>query len=321
MRTPGLDRWHLSFALILGAMSPFVASTAAASTRIEVTRINVEGLAVHDLVCDLESGGLLAATSVVGALAKQREAIAKCGPAGEAARVSFEWSGSKTTGIKVIGASKPAVGTCVAKVLERVVAAQTGACTATLLTADNEAGKAAAAALSTTRVQPGPEPRREEAPKEPDWVEHYGDPKNWESIQSGKQGWRSTVPKGAEVKDAWVERGEVTWRGAVSEHRHQLLWIFWHPNAPLTPETLAWITGEAVTKSKEFNWIEVTTLPAKGDFPETVIEKALSPPHRFLRLAARGKHGSYVVLTLFAETMPDEVVMTWLKSNSFFAPE
>lgn len=307
----------LAFAVVVGAV---VCGSAAAATRLDVTQLTVDGLAVRDLVCELESGGLLAAASVVGALAKEREGLAKCGPAGEAARVAFRWTGAKTSEIKVVGASKPAVGACVAKVLTKVVPAQTGTCTATLLTADNEAGKKAAAALAPNRIPDEAEPRREAPTEEPDWREHYGDPKNWSTISDRRQGWQTWVPQGASVKDAWLEQGEATWRGAVSEHRHQLLWVFWHPSAALTTETLSWITAQAVTKSKDFKWLPVATLPAKGDFPETVIEKALSPPHRFVRLAARGKHGAYVVLTLFAETMPDEVVLTWLKGNSFSAP-
>lgn len=302
----------LVFGVVLGG-------SASASTRLEVTQLTVDGLAVHDLVCELESGGFLAAASVVGALAKERDGLAKCGPSGEAARVAFRWSGAKTSEIKVVGASRTTVGACVAKVLTRVVPAQTGTCTATLLTADNEAGKKAAAALSPKKsdeVEP-----REAPSKEPDWREFYGDPKNWTTISDRRQGWQTWVPKEASVKEAWLEQGEVTWRGAVSEHRHQLLWVFWHPSAALTPETLGWITAQAIAKSKDFKWLGVTTLPADGDFPETVIEKALSSPYRFMRLAARGKHGAYVVLALFAETMPDEVVLTWLKSNSFFAPE
>lgn len=307
----------LALSLVVGAV---LGDSAAASTRLDVTQLSVDGLTVHDLVCELDSGGLLAAASVVGALAKERDGLAKCGPAGEAARVAFRWSGAKTSEIKVVGASKPAVGACVAKVLTRVVPAQTGTCTATLLTADNEAGKKAAEALAPKRVPDEAEPRREAPTEEPDWREHYADPKSWSTLSDRRQGWQTWVPQGASVKEAWLERGEVTWRGAVSEHRHQLLWVFWHPSAALTAETLGWITGQAVTKSQDFKWLPVATLPAKGDFPETVIEKALSPPHRFVRLAARGKHGAYVVLALFAETMPDEVVMTWLKANSFTAP-
>lgn len=288
-----------------------LARPVAARTTIEVVDLVVDGLAVRDLECQLERGGLLAGAVIVGALAKQKKAIAACAPDGDAARLSFVFGAGKTGEINVVGASKASLGTCVQRALAKVAAPDEGTCTATILTADNDAARKAAAAL---KAPPKPE-------KEPNWTEHYANPAAWTTLSNAAQGWQLWVPDGATAKDSGIEIGKDTWRGAIAEHRHQLLWVFWHPSAELSPAIVAQLTHDAVAKTKDVTWHPVTTLPAREDFPETVIDKALSSPHRLLRLASRGKHGSWFIMTLFSEAMPDDVVLTWLKSVTFTTPE
>jgi len=153
----------LSTALVL----VLVAATAPASarTRIEVGDLVVDGQAVRDLRCDLDQGGFFAGAAIVGALAKQHKAIAACAPAGDAARLSFTFSAGKTVDVAVVAAANAPVGECVKRALVQVQADDVGTCSATILTADNDVARKAAAALAPRdqlvdpKKSPAPAPR------------------------------------------------------------------------------------------------------------------------------------------------------------------
>jgi hypothetical protein len=140
-----------ALALVLASTSP-----ASARSRIEVGDLVVDGQAVRDLRCDLEKGGFFAGAAIVGALAKQHKAIAACAPAGDAARLSFTFSAGKTVDIAVVAAANAPVGECIKRALAQVASTDVGTCSATILTADNDLARKAAAALTppNTPVDP-----------------------------------------------------------------------------------------------------------------------------------------------------------------------
>lgn len=312
-------------ALVTLACVAVVAPPALSKSRVTVGELTADGLTVRDLACDLdEGGGLLAGALIVGALAKQRAAFEACGPSGEAVDVRFRWRGAKAEAIEVVAASDAAAGRCVKRTLATVEPAMAGSCRLILLTAATDKGKASAEALRPAAVPPAaPDDGREEpeAPPDSDWAKHYADPTAWDVITQKTQRWALWVPRGTEMKDAWLDVHGERWRGAVGEHQHQLLWVFWHPTLPLDDATVDALTHEAVTKSRGFRWIHVETIPAREGFPKTMIHKALASPHRFLRVVANGDGGAHFLLALFSERMPDEVVHSWLRSITFLPAE
>ena len=124
-----------------------VALTAAAETTLSVGEMTVDGQVMQDLSCKLSKGGFLVTAVLVGTIAKHKAALDRCGPAGEAFRVSFTWSGSKTTDVQVLAASREKGKQCVASIFRKMRPTLEGTCTAVVLTGDVDAARAAATKL------------------------------------------------------------------------------------------------------------------------------------------------------------------------------
>lgn len=116
-----------------------------AAMTLNVESMNVDGLEVRQLQCELEDGGLLASMLVVGALSQHKAALDACAPEGAAFKTTWTWAAGQTSGVSVDLSSKPAKNACVTKVLgDQVQAPVTGTCSAVILVGEAAAaGKAA----------------------------------------------------------------------------------------------------------------------------------------------------------------------------------
>ena len=119
-----------------------------AAMTLNVGSMNVDGLEVRDLQCELEDGGLLASMLVVGALSQHKAALDACAPEGAAFKTTWTWASGQTSGVSVDQSSKPAKNACVTKILDdQVQAPVTGTCTAVILVGEAVAAGKAADAL------------------------------------------------------------------------------------------------------------------------------------------------------------------------------
>lgn len=135
-------RKSLRFALLLPCL--LATPAAIAETKVSIGAVTVDQLAVRDLSCALDHGGMMEVMSVVGNLAKQRSALDACAPDGAAFRVQWKWTGAGATPVKVLKGSAPGENQCIERALTNTRSANTGECTATVLVGN--AAKAAKAA-------------------------------------------------------------------------------------------------------------------------------------------------------------------------------
>lgn len=120
-------------------------STARAEVQVSVGEMSVDGLDVRALQCTLDKGGFLAAATVVGSLAQQREALDACAPEGAAFAVKWTWGAAAAS--EVTGSSKPTADACIQKALSTTQSSLNGQCTAVVLVGEDAAAAAAAAPL------------------------------------------------------------------------------------------------------------------------------------------------------------------------------
>ncbi|HEY3351605.1 MAG TPA: hypothetical protein VGQ83_00020 [Polyangia bacterium] len=120
---------------------------AGAGSTLKADRLSVNGLEVRQLSCTLEKADFFALMTVVGALAKQKDALDACAPAGAAFRVEWQWAKGKAKGAKVAQSSKAGANKCVAAAVLKTSAATDGSCAGTILVGEAKAAGKAADAL------------------------------------------------------------------------------------------------------------------------------------------------------------------------------
>ncbi len=121
-----------------------------ADANLTVGSIAADGLELRDLMCQVTGGmPMLGALVIAGSLAKQRRALDRCAPAGQAFAATWTFVGGKTRDVAATGGT-PAANTCVAKALARTVATLEGRCGAIVLV-----GKLAGAEATVEAVRGG----------------------------------------------------------------------------------------------------------------------------------------------------------------------
>ncbi|PCC69891.1 hypothetical protein SAMN02745121_08173 [Nannocystis exedens] len=121
-----------------------------ADANLSVGSIAADGLELRDLMCDVTGGmPMLGALVIAGSLAKQRRALDKCAPAGQAFAATWTFAGGETRDVAASGGS-PAANACVEKALARAVATLDGRCGAIVLV-----GKLAGAEATVEAVRSG----------------------------------------------------------------------------------------------------------------------------------------------------------------------
>lgn len=117
---------------------------------LTVGSIAADGLELRDLMCDVTGGmPMLGALVIAGTLAKQKRALDKCAPAGQAFAVTWTFTAGKARDITASGGSNTA-NACVTKAVARTAATLDGRCGAIVLV-----GKTAGAMASLEAVRTG----------------------------------------------------------------------------------------------------------------------------------------------------------------------
>lgn len=158
-----MNRWYRPLAALLVAAPLLLPARAGGATRVSVESLNVDGVEVRDLACELDEGGMFAVMAVVGALAKQKKALDACAPAGAAFHTTWTWSGGKTAAVEVKRSSLPPKDACVARALRAAGSGPAGTCEAIVLAGAAKGAQAAADELRK-ETAPAPEPAPAPAP-------------------------------------------------------------------------------------------------------------------------------------------------------------
>ncbi len=109
---------------------------------VQVGSMAIDGLRVRELECRLDQVGSLGALALAATLAKQKRALDRCAPKGDAATVYWRFDGSATRDVKIEGVDE-GTARCVAKAMKRVKGTVPALCAAIVLIGD-EAGADAA---------------------------------------------------------------------------------------------------------------------------------------------------------------------------------
>ncbi len=134
--------------LSLLSLLSLLSGPALAGVTVQVDALEVDGLAVKTLHCELQSGGLFASAMVVGTLSHHKTDLDACAPAGGAVQATWTWSQGKASGVEVPRGSPESAAACVSKVLTSMDAELSGSCKAVVLLGEREAAEKAAAALA-----------------------------------------------------------------------------------------------------------------------------------------------------------------------------
>ncbi len=143
MKTPSRFRLVGFFAVAMLGMW----SSAVAATKLSVGSLSVDGQEVRQLSCEMAEGGLLATVTIVATLAKSKQALDRCAPAGAAFVAKFTWKQGVTSDVKVTGPATPEQNGCVEKVLGQISPKTNGSCSVIVLVGDSKGAQAAAAGL------------------------------------------------------------------------------------------------------------------------------------------------------------------------------
>lgn len=119
--------------------------TAWAEAAVTVSELTVDGLRVLHLNCSLEKTGLLAAATVVSALAQQDHAFDACFPEGSA--FSVQWSWGAVSNAFVLESGHSEANGCIQAALAQTTSSLSGQCSAIILVGDEEVAAAAAVSL------------------------------------------------------------------------------------------------------------------------------------------------------------------------------
>jgi hypothetical protein len=141
---------------MLGLLSLLLAPAGAGVT-VQVDALEVDGLAVQSLRCELESGGLFASALVVGVLSQHKAELDACAPGGGAVQATWTWSQGKASAVEVPRGSPEGAGACVSRVLTTMDADLVGSCSALVLLGERPAAEKAAAELQAPAGQPAPD--------------------------------------------------------------------------------------------------------------------------------------------------------------------
>lgn len=143
--------------VLLSLLTCSGAALAAASVSID--SMEVDGVKLLDLKCELSSGGgLMGGMVVASTLASQKEALDACAPEGGAYQATWTWTTGKTEVQTVSGLPK-AGEKCVKKALNQMQSGSTGTCGAGVLVGERTQAEAHWAAMK-------PAPAAEPAPSE-----------------------------------------------------------------------------------------------------------------------------------------------------------
>ncbi|MBX3129933.1 MAG: hypothetical protein KF718_24665 [Polyangiaceae bacterium] len=104
---------------------------AVPGATVTMATTSVDGLDMEKISCKGGSG-LFAGVALLGALAKQKDALHGCVKSPEAVRVHVAFEGAKTDDVRVGGASTPEVASCVAAAVSEARFGSTGACALTM---------------------------------------------------------------------------------------------------------------------------------------------------------------------------------------------
>jgi len=122
-------------------------SKDASGTRLEIDQFEVDGAKAVALRCTLDKlpfMGTVLLVPAVGAGVKQAQT---CATGGAAARTSWTWEGTSTTGVKVEASQGSVKADCVVKALQSMQAVGQGTCQAVVLMGDRAAAEAAVGQL------------------------------------------------------------------------------------------------------------------------------------------------------------------------------
>lgn len=118
-----------------------------ADANVTVESIAADGLELRQLACAVDGGMPMFGTlAIAGTLAKQKKAIDRCAPAGQAFAVTWTFVGGKVKGPVANGGSAKA-NTCIAKAVAKAAAPMDGRCGAIVLAGDVAKAEASIAAL------------------------------------------------------------------------------------------------------------------------------------------------------------------------------
>jgi hypothetical protein len=106
-------------------------SSKVPGANLRIGSATVDGLTLDGLECRVEGAGLglLGNMALIGALAKRKSSIDKCGTKGTLVEVTWTAAGGKIT--KAAGTGKE--GECVAKLLKKLATPVDGECAATIV--------------------------------------------------------------------------------------------------------------------------------------------------------------------------------------------
>ncbi len=121
-------------------------ASRVADANVTVDSIAADGLELRELECAVDSMPMLGTLAIVGSLAKQKRAIDRCAPRGQAFEVTWTFTSGKVADAKVSGGTASA-NACIAKAMSRAAAPLDGRCGAVLLAGKAEAAAASAEAL------------------------------------------------------------------------------------------------------------------------------------------------------------------------------
>jgi hypothetical protein len=120
--------------------------------------MEVDGVKLLDLQCELSSGGgLMGGMVVASTLASQKEALDACASGGGAYKATWTWTAGKTEVQTVTGLPKSGEG-CVKKALNQMQSGSTGTCAAGVLV-----GERSTAEANWASMNPPPAPAAEPA--------------------------------------------------------------------------------------------------------------------------------------------------------------
>jgi hypothetical protein len=105
---------------------------AALGSTLRAGSMTVNGLAVKNLVCEIEGGGLMASMVIVSGLAGKKAQLYGCAPGGAEPEASWTYNGAKIATASAKGAPAK-VTSCVARVLKTVKASLKGSCSAQIV--------------------------------------------------------------------------------------------------------------------------------------------------------------------------------------------
>lgn len=127
---------------------------AAAAASISIDAMEVDGVKLLELHCELSAGGgLMGGMVVASTLAGQKAALDACAPEGGAYRASWVW----TEGVTEVGAvtGLPESGqACVKRALDAMQSGSTGTCGAGVLVGERAGAEAQWAALQAPANPP-----------------------------------------------------------------------------------------------------------------------------------------------------------------------